>query len=50
MVWRTYHDRDFKKALVDIIRKYLEKESKVIVVEVIDDVNVRRFKYENPRN
>jgi hypothetical protein len=50
LLWRTMHDRNFQKAPLDITRKCLEKESKVMRVEVLDEINERVFRYESSRH
>lgn len=50
LVWRTFHDRDFQRAPINIINKCLEIESRVIKVEVVDEINERVFRYESSRH
>ena len=48
LLWTTMQDRDFQRAPVDVIKKCLEIESRVMKVEVVDEINKRVFRYENP--
>lgn len=50
MIWRTFHDRDFQRAPLNIIQKCFEKESKIMKIEVLDEINVRMFRYESVRH
>ena len=50
LIWRTAHDRDFQRAPVDIIRRCLEEECRIMKIEVTDEINERMFRYESPRH